>query len=77
MIVDDGISSWFVEEARKRVVDNGPHSSLPWIFCWGKYCATDGTATILADGMIAEAIWLYSCWIKYQEKIFSIDFEVY
>jgi len=29
---------------------------LARIFCRGKYCAADGTAAILADGIMAEAI---------------------
>lgn len=58
---DDDISNWLVEEARRRVVANGPHASFPRVFCWGKNCPADGTATILADGIIAEAIWLYNC----------------
>lgn len=55
---DDGISIWFVNEARRRVDANGPHSSLPRTFCCGKCGYADGTATILAIGIIAEAIWL-------------------
>jgi len=47
-----------VKEARRSVDANGPHSSLPLIFCCGKCWAADGTATILVIGIIAEAIWL-------------------